>query len=80
MKLSRQSFLQSSVAAGIGFAISHAVTPAGQAEIKPTSGGYNKVWRETNLALARLSRDEHDRILGGTAIAFYRLKVREPLR
>ena len=36
-------------------------------------GGYSKVWRETNLALARLSRDERDRILGGTAIAFYRL-------
>jgi len=43
-------------------------------------GGYSKVWRETNLALARLSHDEHDRILGGTAIAFYGLKVREPLR
>jgi L-fuconolactonase len=42
-------------------------------------GGYSKVWRETNLALARLSQDEHDRILVGTAIAFYRLKVREPL-
>ena len=38
-------------------------------------GGYGKVWRETNLALARLSNDERDRILGGTAIAFYRLPV-----
>jgi L-fuconolactonase len=36
-------------------------------------GGYSKVWRETNLALASLSRDERDRILGGTAAAFYRL-------
>jgi L-fuconolactonase len=39
-------------------------------------GGYCKVWRETHLALARLSRDERDRILGGTAIAFYRLNIR----
>ena len=38
-------------------------------------GGYSKVWRETNLALARLSRYERDRILGGTAIAFYNLSV-----
>jgi L-fuconolactonase len=38
-------------------------------------GGYGKVWRETNRVLARLSRDERDRILGGTAIAFYRLPV-----
>jgi len=36
-------------------------------------GGYGKVWRETNLALAHLSSDERDRILGGTAIEFYRL-------
>jgi L-fuconolactonase len=36
-------------------------------------GGYGKVWRETNRVLARLSRDERDRILGGTAIAFYGL-------
>ena len=36
-------------------------------------GGYSKVWRETNLAIARLSRDERDWILGGTATAFYRL-------
>jgi L-fuconolactonase len=42
-------------------------------------GGYSKVWRETNLALACLSRDERDRILGGTAIAFYRLPVTAPL-
>src|SRR5215510_4649783 len=39
-------------------------------------GGYNKVWRETNEALARLSRDERDLILGGTALEFYRLPVR----
>jgi len=38
-------------------------------------GGYSKVWRETNLALARLSRYERDQILGGTAIAFYNLPV-----
>src|SRR5262245_48256897 len=38
-------------------------------------GGYSKVWRETNLALAGLSRAERDQILGGTAIAFYRLPV-----
>jgi len=31
-------------------------------------GGYSKVWRETNLALARLSADERDCILSGTAI------------
>lgn len=38
-------------------------------------GGYGRVWRETNRVLARLSRGERDRILGGTAIAFYRLPV-----
>jgi L-fucono-1,5-lactonase len=38
-------------------------------------GGYSKVWQETNLVLARLSPDERDRILGGTAIAFYRLPI-----
>jgi L-fuconolactonase len=41
-------------------------------------GGYAKVWRETNLALAHLSRDERDLILGGTAIEFYRLEVTAP--
>ena len=42
-------------------------------------GGYGKVWRETNLAIARLSPGESDRILGETAIAFYQLaRVREP--
>jgi L-fuconolactonase len=41
-------------------------------------GGYSKVWRETNLALARLSRDEREWILGGTAVAFYHLPVRRP--
>src|SRR5262249_3015413 len=41
-------------------------------------GGYNKVWRETNRTLARLSRDERDRIRGGTAIAFYRLPINTP--
>jgi L-fuconolactonase len=39
-------------------------------------GGYDKVWRETNLALGQLSRDERDRILGGTAIDFYHLPIR----
>ena len=38
-------------------------------------GGYSKVWRETNLAIAGLSGDERGRILGGTAIAFYRLRL-----
>jgi len=38
-------------------------------------GGYRKVWRETNAALSRLSRDERDLILGGTALEFYRLPV-----
>ena len=38
-------------------------------------GGYTKVWRETNLAFGRLSRDERDRILSGTAIGFYRLPI-----
>ena len=38
-------------------------------------GGYGKVWRETNRALAGLSSNERDRILGGTAIAFYRLPI-----
>jgi L-fuconolactonase len=38
-------------------------------------GGYGKVWREINRALAHLSSDERDRILGGTAVAFYRLPV-----
>lgn len=42
-------------------------------------GGYSKVWRETNLAIARLSGDERGRILGGTAIAFYRLRLRTRL-
>lgn len=41
-------------------------------------GGYGKVWRETNRALARLSRDERNRILGGTALAFYRLSIGTP--
>src|SRR5262249_21008628 len=41
-------------------------------------GGYSKVWREINLALACLSRYERDRILGGTAIAFYDLPVPAP--
>jgi L-fuconolactonase len=38
-------------------------------------GGYSKVWRETNLALAHLSPDERDWILGRTATMFYRLPV-----
>lgn len=43
-------------------------------------GGYGKVWRETNRVLARLSRDERDRILGGTAISFYGLPFETPSR
>jgi L-fuconolactonase len=41
-------------------------------------GGYSKVWGETKLALAGLTRDERDRILGGTAMEFYRLPVAAP--
>jgi len=41
-------------------------------------GGYSKVWREIKVALSRLSRDERDLILGGTAIKFYRLRVIGP--
>ena len=43
-----------------------------------SGGGYNKVWCETNLALACLSRYERDRILGGTAVTFYNLSVTAP--
>ena len=38
-------------------------------------GGYVKVWHEINVALARLSRDERERILGGTAVDVYRLRI-----
>jgi L-fuconolactonase len=38
-------------------------------------GGYAKVWHETNVALAALSRDERERILGGTAVDVYRLRI-----
>jgi L-fuconolactonase len=38
-------------------------------------GGYSKVWRETSFALARLTPDERKRVMGGTAIEFYRLPV-----
>lgn len=38
-------------------------------------GGYGRVWRQTNLALAGLSPAERDWILGGTAIGCYRLPV-----
>lgn len=41
-------------------------------------GGYGKIWRKTNQVLARLSHHERDRILGGTAIAFYRLPFVTP--
>jgi L-fuconolactonase len=41
-------------------------------------GGYSKVWRETNLALASLSDNERHCILGGTAFAFYRLPIIAP--
>jgi pimeloyl-ACP methyl ester carboxylesterase len=43
MKLSRQSFLLSSAVAVIGLAISEAVTPARDAEVKPTIRGYADV-------------------------------------
>jgi len=36
------------------------------------------VLHETNLALSYLSRYERDRILGGTAVAFYDLPVTAP--
>ncbi len=35
-------------------------------------GGYARVWQETGRVPGRLSQDERDRILGGTAVAFYR--------
>lgn len=38
-------------------------------------GGYSKVWQEVQNLLARLSHDEQDRILGGTAIDAYRLPI-----
>ena len=38
-------------------------------------GGYAKVWHETKVALGRLSRDERERILGGTGVDFYRLRI-----
>jgi L-fuconolactonase len=41
-------------------------------------GGYGKVWRETGRTLARLSPGERDRIMGGTAAAFYRLPIAPP--
>src|SRR5262245_51764725 len=41
-------------------------------------GGYGKVWRETNVALASLSDNERHCILGGTAFAFYRLPIIAP--
>src|SRR5262245_24371289 len=41
----------------------------------PICAGYGKIWSETNLALICLSPDERDRILGGAAIAFYRLSI-----
>lgn len=39
------------------------------------AGDYAKVWHETNAALAGLSQDERDRVLGGTAVDFYRLAL-----
>jgi L-fuconolactonase len=38
-------------------------------------GGYAKVWQETQTALAGLSQDERDQILGETAIRVYRLPI-----
>jgi len=38
-------------------------------------GGYEKVWRETNAALAGLSPDQRHHILGGTAMRVYRLPI-----
>ena len=38
-------------------------------------GGYAKVWRETQTVLGGLSAAEHARVLGGTAIAAYRLPM-----
>jgi L-fuconolactonase len=38
-------------------------------------GGYRKVWQEMQNVLARLSQDERDRILGGTAIDTYCLPI-----
>jgi L-fuconolactonase len=37
------------------------------------AGTYTKVWEETNKAIASLSSDEKDAILGGTANSFYNL-------
>ena len=37
------------------------------------AGDYQKVWDETNRAIAGLSNDERAAILGGTAVAFYGL-------
>lgn len=41
--------------------------------ISVLAGGYTKVWRETERLLAGLDSADRDRILGGTATAFYRL-------
>src|SRR5262245_53691065 len=38
-------------------------------------GGYRKVWQEMQTVLARVSQDERDRIMGGTAIDVYRLPI-----
>ena len=38
-------------------------------------GGYRKVWQEMQTMLARVSQDERDRIMGGTAIDVYRLPI-----
>jgi L-fuconolactonase len=42
-------------------------------------GGYSKVWRETNVVLRTLSRREQERILGGTAVDVYRLRLTDTL-
>ena len=37
------------------------------------AGGFEKVWEETNQALAGYSQADQDAILGGTAVEFYKL-------
>src|SRR5262245_34891084 len=41
-------------------------------------GGYRKVWQEMQTLLTRLSQDERDRIMGGTAIDVYCLSIASP--
>ena len=39
------------------------------------AGDYAKVWDATNTVLAKIDGDDRDRILGGTAVDFYRLPL-----